>query len=121
MIESVRPLWEEDGLRLLEHRWTEEMIQLLFSARPHVSPQLLAARAKGRLDHAGRRAGLRLDFSRKLAVRSVGDNSRRDVEAYIERQVTKERRIWAENFYVGTFGDYTTHAVHDVASRSDGR
>lgn len=78
-------------MRLLEHRWTDKMLQLLFSAKPNVSPQFLAARAKGRLDHAARQAGLRLSFSRKLAVRSIGDNTRRDVEAYIERQVTKER------------------------------
>ncbi len=26
-----------------------------------------------------------------------------------------QRRIWDDGFYVGTFGEYTTHAVRDVA------
>lgn len=91
LIDYVKPLWEGDGLRLLEERWTDEMVQLLFSARPDVSPQFIAARAKGRLVYAGRQNGLKIAFSRKLAVRSVGDNTRRDVEAYIQRQVSKER------------------------------
>src|SRR5262249_21473384 len=93
LIERTKPLWEQDGLRVLEHRWTEEMVQILFSTRPDVSPVFSAARAKGRLDHALRQEGLDMPFSRKVAVRSVGDNSRRDVEAYIERQVDKERFI----------------------------
>ncbi len=90
VLETVKPLWETDGLRLLEHRWTSDRVQLLFSATPETSPVLLAARAKGRLDHALRGHGYRMPFSRKLAVRSVGHNTRRDVEAYIERQVDKE-------------------------------
>jgi hypothetical protein len=53
----------------------------------------VAARAKGRLDHALRKAGLAMPFSRKVALRTVGDNTRRDVEAYIERQVAKERFV----------------------------
>jgi len=93
LLSSVEALWERDGLRLLEHRWTEEYVQLLFSATPAVSPTLLAARAKGRLDHALRNADLPMDFSRKVAVRSVGDNTRAEVEAYIEQQVAKERFV----------------------------
>lgn len=93
LLQSTKPLWESDGLRLLEHRWTTEQIQLLFSARPAISPSLLAARAKGRLDHALRTANLTEDFSRKVAVRSVGENTRVDVEAYIQRQVSKEHFV----------------------------
>lgn len=89
LIAQVSPLWEVDGMRLLEHHCEDDALQLLFDALPSVSPQFLASRAKGRLDHAARQAGLRLPFSRKLAVRGVGENTRRDVEAYIERQVGK--------------------------------
>lgn len=93
LIEQTKPLWESDGLRVLESRWTTELAQILFSARPDVSPVIVAARAKGRLDHALRQAGLNLPFSRKVAVRSIGDNTREDVEAYIVRQVVKEQFV----------------------------
>lgn len=93
LVAKVGPLWEKDGMRPLEQRCGADAVQLLFSATPTVSPELLAARAKGRLDHAARQAGHKLAFSRKLALRSVGENSRSDVEEYIERQVGKERFI----------------------------
>jgi hypothetical protein len=83
LIEDTRALWEQDGLRLLEYRWLPDKVQLLFSATPEIAPTTIAARAKGRLDHALRLAGLSMPFSRKIAVRSIGDNTRRDVEAYI--------------------------------------
>ena len=92
-IEQTKPAWETDGLRVLESRWTTEMVQILFSARPDISPVFLASRAKGRLDHALRQAKLDLPFSRKIAVRAVGDNTREDVEAYIEHQVIKEHFV----------------------------
>ena len=60
---------------------------MTFSAKPCVSPEFLASRVKGRLQHALRAQGKPLQFSRKLAVRSIGDNARADVEAYIARQV----------------------------------
>jgi REP element-mobilizing transposase RayT len=90
LLDAVRAAWEGDGLRVLEHNWTADLVQILFSARPEVSPQRLAARAKGRLDHAARQRQLPLVFSRKLAVRGVGDNTRRDLIAYLDHQVVKE-------------------------------
>lgn len=93
LLDDLRPLWESDGLRLLEPSWTDEKIQLLFSAKPHVSPEFLASRVKGRLDHAIRAAGLQMPFSRKLALRSVGDNVASEVEAYVEGQVGRSRFV----------------------------
>lgn len=84
------PIWEADGLRRLEHRVVDGSWQITFSAKPHVSPIFLATRVKGRLQHVLRKLGSQLRFSRKLAVRSIGDNTRADVEAYIARQVDKE-------------------------------
>jgi REP element-mobilizing transposase RayT len=55
-----------------------------------VSPVLLAGRVKGRLQHHCRRQGTPIDFSRKLAVPSLGDPTRGQVEAYIRNQVPKE-------------------------------
>jgi REP element-mobilizing transposase RayT len=81
-------LWEGDGLRLLESRCTGEMVQLTFSAKPVIAPVLAASRVKGRLQHALRKAGLPIQFSRKLALRSIGHNSTSDVEQYIRNQVS---------------------------------
>src|SRR5688500_14944557 len=74
LLSSIADGWESDGLRALEWQWHEDAIQITFSAKPHVSPVFLATRAKGRLQHALRTAGSPQDFSRKLAVRSIGDN-----------------------------------------------
>ncbi len=92
--EAIKPHWETDGLRLLESRYTPREVQLAFSALPNISPVFVATRAKGRLQHAIRTAGGRFEgFSRKVTVRSVGDNTTSEVEAYIARQVTKERFV----------------------------
>lgn len=105
ILDEIVPLWEQDGLRLLEKRWAADKIQLLFSATPATSPVFLAARAKGRLDHALRAAGLQMRFSRKVAVRTIGDNTRKDVEGYIERQVAKER--FADPRFEATMRQFT--------------
>jgi REP element-mobilizing transposase RayT len=91
MIDSLKPLWENDGLRLLEHHWQGRQLQLAFSTRPDVTPVFAAGRAKGRFQDALRKARCAFSgFSRMLAVRSVGDNTRRQVEEYIAGQVAKE-------------------------------
>jgi len=84
-------LWEKDGLRLLESRCSAEMAQMTFSAKPEVAPVLVASRVKGRLQHALRQAGLPAPFSRKLAIRSIGDNRTSDVEQYIRDQVANAK------------------------------
>jgi REP element-mobilizing transposase RayT len=93
LVEDATPYWELDGMRLLEHKVNRDSMQLAFSAKPHVAPVLLAARAKGRLDHAARVAGCPISFSRKVSLRSIGENTRDNVEQYIEKQVEKERFV----------------------------
>ena len=82
--------WERDGLRLLQSTASAQQILMTFSVKPHVAPVLFTARVKGRLQHALRQAGHRVRFSRKVAMRSIGENTRADVEQYIESQVRKE-------------------------------
>jgi len=82
--------WEKDGLRRLTTNWSPTLIQFTFSVRPSVSPVFFAGRVKGRLQHALRHARSAAPFSRKLAVRTIGDNHRREVEAYVSNQVHKE-------------------------------
>ena len=89
LFDMLRPLWESDGLRLLEHRWTSELIHLTFSATPHVSPVLCAARSKGRAQHGLRKLGRPAKFSRKVSLRTIGHNHREMVEKYIRSQVAR--------------------------------
>ncbi|MFH1038220.1 MAG: hypothetical protein V1789_06075 [PVC group bacterium] len=90
-LEELTGHWEKDGLRLLEHLWDDRRILLTFSATPQISPLLLATRVKGRLQHAFRLVGKPVQFSRKLAVRSIGRNTREVVEAYIGKQLVREK------------------------------
>jgi REP element-mobilizing transposase RayT len=91
LINETSALWRKDGLEVIESSWSPEQVRIFFAASPQVSPVLVASRAKGRLDHALRTAGLSIPLSRKVSVRALGENTRRDVEAYIERQVEREQ------------------------------
>lgn len=85
---ALSAAWETDGLRLLERAADRGKIMLTFSAKPTVAPVLLAARAKGRLQHAFRSSAAGpIEFSRKLAVRAVGENTTSAVEEYIRHQI----------------------------------
>ncbi|MCC6509010.1 MAG: transposase, partial [Pirellulaceae bacterium] len=63
------------------------------SVKPTVSPVFFVSRVKGRLQHALRVEGKSVGFSRKVSFRSLGENKRDEVEAYIANQVTKERFV----------------------------
>jgi REP element-mobilizing transposase RayT len=87
---DLAPEWENDGLRLLESALAPGKIQLTLSATPRISPVTLAGRVKGRIQHHCRQRGIPIDFSRKLAIRSLGDPTRAQVESYIRNQVSNE-------------------------------
>lgn len=90
-LEELSRLWEGDGLRLLEHDWNPRYISLTCSATPEISPIKVAARLKGRLQHALRMIGKPVKFSRKVSVRSIGHNTRETVEEYIRKQLDREK------------------------------
>jgi len=90
VLPDIAPEWEGDGLRVLESSQSATQIQLTLSATPQVAPVTLAARVKGRLQHHCRRRGSPLNFSRKLAVRSLGEPTRGQVDAYVRNQVPNE-------------------------------
>ena len=73
VLPEISPEWESDGLRVLESSVAAERLQLTLSTTPQVAPVTLAARVKGRIQHHCRRRGRSIAFSRKLAVRSLGD------------------------------------------------
>ena len=82
--------WEADHLRLLEYSFAPERVLMTFSVTPQVSPVFFVARVKGRLQHALRQAGTPVKFSRKVAMVSIGENHREDVEQYIQQHGAKE-------------------------------
>jgi REP element-mobilizing transposase RayT len=88
--ERLDEAWKSDDLKRISMRWEPDQIQLGFSTIPIVSPTLFVARAKGRLQHAFRQAGVPVKFSRKVGFRAVGKNRTSDVQAYILGQVDKE-------------------------------
>jgi len=91
IVGGLREAWEGDGLRVLELACSDRQVQALCSVKPRVSPTFFAARLKGRIQNAIREGACAFSFSRKLAVRSIGDNSTADVQRYILRQAGKER------------------------------
>ena len=97
--------WESDGLRLLEAQAAADKVQLLFSVTPQTSPALFCQRAKGRLQHALRKAGTPVTFSRKVSFRSLGENTTPDVEGYLRKQVGKEG--FADPRFVATMRQFT--------------
>ena len=91
--DALRAAWKSDGLELQSRAWTPEQIQMTFRAEPQVAPAFLAARAKGRLQHALRQAGAPCGFSRKIAVRSLGDNVSEVVAGYLRQQAVRAELV----------------------------
>ena len=91
--EALAAAWKTDGLELQSSAWTPTQIQLTLKTAPGVAPVFLAARVKGRLQHALRRAGTPCRFSRKIAVRSLGDNRSPEVGTYLRRQAVRAELV----------------------------
>jgi REP element-mobilizing transposase RayT len=92
--------WATDGLRRIAQRWQPDLVQFTFEAPPNVSPEFVAARAKGRLDHALRKTGWGHGFERKVAVRSLGENTLEVVLRYIATEL--DRADLADPRYVNS-------------------
>lgn len=74
---------ENDGIPLLEQNWASDELQLTVSAGPDLAPVDIARLLKGRLQRALRIAGTPCDFSRKVTLRALGENTRKVVEDFI--------------------------------------
>jgi REP element-mobilizing transposase RayT len=88
-IEACRASWSSDGLELDAFHIRDDMIQCLFIVQPIVSPSFCAMRAKGRLQHAMRKAGAPVVFRRNVSIRTLGENTRDVVAGYLAGQVGK--------------------------------
>lgn len=89
LLADLDAAWSTDGLTRISHRWTPGRLQVTFRANPDIAPMTVAARAKGRLDHAFRKTGWTTGFSRKVGLRSLGDNTMNAVLAYIATQLDR--------------------------------
>lgn len=87
IIESLPSLWETDALHPLEWEASRGQLQILFSARPEMAPAWIAQRAKGRLQHAFRTAGLPLELQRNFRLASVGAPRTAEVDSYLRSQL----------------------------------
>ena len=88
-LDALDESWANDGLRRVAHRWQADIIQFTFEAGPDIAPEKVAARTKGRLDHALRAHGWRAGLARKVAVRSLGENTLETVLQYIATQLDR--------------------------------
>jgi len=86
---DCEPLWKTDGLQLEKTLIKASQIQILFKAQPNLSPYDFTRLIKGRLQHALRKIGTPVKFSRKVGFRSLGDNTRVILKRYIEKQARK--------------------------------
>ena len=100
---SLIAAWATDGLRRIAHRWQPDLVQFTFEAPSNISPELVAGRAKGRLDHALRKTGWRHGLSRKVALRSLGENTLDVVLRYIATQL--DRADFADPRCVSSLAD----------------
>lgn len=88
-VQETAALWAGDGFRLVKAGLKAGGLQILFSVTPFVSPVFFATRVKGRLQHALRKAGCPVKFSRKVSVRVLGENTDGVVERYVQGLVGK--------------------------------
>jgi len=86
-LDRLQQITETDGIRILSHRFIlPNVSQFLISTQPQVSPQLVAQRVKGRLQHE-LQASMPKAFHRNYALRSIGLTKREKVDAYIALQL----------------------------------
>ncbi len=86
-LDDLATVWQSDGFTITHHTFKPDSLQLAFEAQPHVAPTFFAQRVKGRLQHAYRKAGTAVSFSRKMAMRAVGNNLSEVVKKYVRNQL----------------------------------
>ncbi len=88
-IEICNSFWEKDGLYLKKWNYSKDTIKILFKVNSNIKPTLFSQRIKGRLDHSLRKLETPIKFSRKVAFRCLGENTRDIVNKYVQKQVIK--------------------------------
>lgn len=86
-IDELRESTENDSIRILGHQFAGPATsQFAISTTPHVSPQQVVQRIKGRLQNLLKHSRPRA-WRRNFAIRSVGHVSRTMIERYVASQV----------------------------------
>jgi REP element-mobilizing transposase RayT len=111
---ETKKAWGSDGLTVIEHQWAREHVQIVFAATAQLSPVEIARLAKGRLQHALRQVNWPAKFSRKVAIRAIGRNTRETVESYVKHQL--DRADLADPRYRDSLAK---HAIADPRVRLD--
>ncbi len=104
-IKNCVPLWNLDGLKFIRYDLDNGSLKCLFAVEPNISPVAFVRLVKGRLDHAFRKLGTPIKFSRKIGFRTLGDNTREVVNNYVMRQVGKSDYI--DPRYITFLDNYT--------------
>ena len=107
MFNLCAPLWKEDGFLFKSFDNKMNLLQAFFDTQPEVSPLKFTQKVKGRLDHAFRKSGTPVKFSRAVSFRSLGCNTRKAVNNYVLKQVTKEE--FADDRYKDFLDNYTQY------------
>lgn len=83
---ALQAATEPDGIRILSHRMDRPDVSFFFvSTKPHVQPQLVPARIKGRLQHL--LGSGPSPFQRNYALRSIGAATRETIDQYLATQL----------------------------------
>jgi len=86
-LEALKEATEPDGVRILEHRFSEPGVsQFILSTKPEVAPQQFVRSVKGRLQYLVRDKRPKA-FQRNYGFRSVGSAKRDLVERYVGDQL----------------------------------
>ena len=87
LIEDLSAALKTDAMEVESLTWTPGQIHLTVAASPDSAPLWIAQRLKGRLDHALRKRGAVVSFSRKVSLRAIGHNRTPVVEQYVRDQL----------------------------------
>ncbi len=87
LLDGLTAAFRPDGLLLESHTWKPDSMQLTVAAQPDQAPVWICQRLKGRLDHALRKQGTPVSFSRKVSLRAIGHNRTGVVDAYVRDQL----------------------------------
>jgi len=84
---TLKTSLELDGIRILNHRYIDQQTsQFALSTKPHVSPEFIVQRVKGRLQYLVRDQQPK-PFQRNYAIRSFGSEERSVIESYVGSQL----------------------------------
>lgn len=96
---------EKSKLRVLRTRYCNEQLQMVLSCRPGHSAFEIARHTKSQIAFDLKQHDIRTAIKRKFILRRVGENTSKDLEQYLQRQV--ERRDYVDDRFSASLTPYT--------------